>query len=241
VLPKGGASVVKTQSANTSAELKDEVISVPNTPREEKVAMPARVASMIRGFNKKPFHAILVQDLAVTGAANTAYTSVTPLQVSNGNDYTSFTNLFDEVKLNSIDIDYLDSYELTTDTSTGSAKFFAWAYDPVNSGVYGSTAAVCEAEQHRLGAILPGYTQYPPPGLGGIKTCKLPRWHIRIKAGAQTNPSISNEVATGLWHATTDSNAIDGYLKPYVPALGSGNIYHLRMLIRFNVTFRSRT
>jgi len=215
--------------------------SIPVSKDDYKLVTGSSVRVMRASVaGKKPVAITLVHDVNNAGSFNTLYNTVFPLQVGGTTEFSSVQALWDEIKVKSIDVDIFPSTLSTADPG-GGTMLGVIAYDPCNSGTFSSPITASESEQHKVVVLHPSFpaganSYWPGEGAGKDHL----KWHIRVKSGTQTNPTISNEVATGLWHATTDANAIDGYLKPAFEAFTATRI-GFRLFVRYNCLVRQRT
>jgi len=182
----------------------------------------------------------LAWTVGLTAAANTAVTQVAPIDPSLSSEWSSFQQLFDEVKVTG----GVMHYHLQTAGGAPTDIDFAVAYDPLNSGVYTSVVGVLVADQCQLKRMNNNQTTTV---VGPITTTESGFWHFPFKCpnGASkiaSNAAVDVEVCTGEWADTTNSVSPKfGYIKPYVAAAGSSIVVNISCYIVVDVMFRSRS
>jgi len=226
-------------------------VDVPMTPgKQEDKQIPVTLSQAvlqrgsggIRGGKLREISGRVLQTTAVTSSANTAQAGVVKLTPQSATEFASYLSLYDEAKVSSIDVWYnVSANGGTIPTSTD----WGLAFDPINNGAYTSAPGVLLASQHQFGKMTAGIG-------ASTAACPLPvnekgvfHWHIAVPKGATalTNATDGPLFVGGQWFETGDSDttAIVGYVKTYIPAMGSGIMSTVDLHIVYNCRFRSRT
>jgi len=239
---KVGKADEKRKSLDDSGQTDDKDVVLVNGPS-------VRMAQAIKG-RLKSLRTRLVEHWTATGTANTAYSTVKALKPGGSNDWTSMSALFDEAKCHGVELHWM-----VTVSAGGNVVTPTWesivSFDPTNSTALGSVEQGLEYDQHdgpvmcvpnitRNGADVGANTG----GNWAYATTTTKRGFFmkryKVPAGVALNPAGSAEVVGGAWFATSDTNAICGYLKPYFEAPGANMTASLYAYIVYDVTLRSR-
>jgi len=194
------------------------------------------------GGRLKPIEGRVLLSSTATSAAATALASVIKLTPQSATEFSAYLSLYDECKVTAIDVLYsvaANGGPLSQNIECGIA------YDPINNGAYTSAPGVLLASQHKFvkGAVGDSNTNMQIPKVfnadGHFK------FHIEVAKGATalTNATDGPLFVGGQWFETGDSDttAIVGYLKIYIPAQGTGVTTIFDYHIIYHCMFRSRT
>lgn len=201
----------------------------------------------------RPVKTQLVQEFSFTsGSSNTVFNTVFPADLALAGDISSWLNLFDEMRMESLEALLLP---LTTSASVGSslnAGIWPWtvAFDPDTVGAVSSNSANVKASKH-LGPLPSGFpngTQFTPSGTCAVLQAVTMQGHLRLPSGPLMKavlPGSSGGVLApnpvqGAWVPTTTASAVGGYYKFYVPPLGPSIMFGVYVWIIMNVEFRMR-
>jgi len=176
------------------------------------------------------------------GATATAYNTVINIEPDNTDEWSSFSALYDEVKVDEVKMQFamMRSAGAAGDTLMSLGGF---AYDPLDSGVYGSIQALAAASQHLL-FVLPQcpataiYMTPTPTSRDGFY-----HWKMKMPAGSQMEVSgaADTNVVTGQWSSTNQSNQRYGFIKPYWESGATGVSWTCSYVLFYKLSFRSRT
>jgi hypothetical protein len=183
-------------------------------------------------WNYTPFRADLVERLSPAGVTATFFAPVKPLLPNNSTNVTEaaqFATLFDEQRCIGVTVHNRCAANLQVIQG-------AWAlvFDVANSGAYTSVAGTLVTGQ-RMGPVSLnfGYGTVPETNTG---------YHIRrFHTLNSLPPTTANpELVGGSWFASTDSNAVVGYLKYAADAI-SGGAVQFDTFIVYHMEYRERT
>jgi hypothetical protein len=183
----------------------------------------------------------IVVKSSLSSGAGAAFSTVITLNPMATAEQSSLQVLFDEYKVHGIEHHWR---VLSTAANPSGNPGGAVAYDPVNSGAYTAVAGVLEASQHSgpMGV-------YSGIGVGAGSGMSYPvaenksgfwSWKIKVPPPMAVNPGSSTEIIGAQWVSTTDTNAVVGYLKPYLEN-GGTTVLVLESYIIYDITLRSRT
>ncbi len=172
---------------------------------------------------------------SVSSSANTAYTTVLGLTPTGSSEWSSFSGIWDEFKVEGVHQKYAVS-------ATGVAGALApalavFAYDPGNTTALGSVADGCVFRQHALTLATGASAGNSPAGLGANPS-GLFDFRIKPPGGTLLDSATATNVV-GSWSLTSSTDTC-GYLKPYIQALGSGVSAVVAGILYFDVRFRTR-
>jgi len=235
-------------------------VSAPDAKGDVKVAVASPSAGLLGDreyartmLGMKPIRAQLVQEFSFSaGSANTVYSNVFPADLALAGDISSWINLFDEMRMTSIEGLFLP---LLTSTSAGaSVNIGIWpftiGFDPDESPAVTSNSANIKSTKH-LGPIPTAFsngTQASPSGTIAIIQSMTERGHLRLSSGPLMKsvlpPSsggvLSPNPVQGAWVPTTTASAVGGYWKFYVPPLGASIAFGTYAWFIFDCEFRMR-
>ncbi len=229
------ASEVKSTSSGTNSDVK--LLTVPKLSS----LLQARSMSSHLKVGSKPIRVRLVSNFTLTSAAATALTQVQALTPYGASDFSSFAALYDLYRTTAITV----YWQCNASGNINGNVTYAIAFDPSNIGAYSSTADVMTAEQHVGPALLQGT---------GLNASSLPttvserhpgyfKFPVKIKTqkvGIRNDSTASNAVG-GSWVGTSDTTAVVGWLKPYVPSAGGALTTSLQCYVAYDVEFMART
>ncbi len=178
----------------------------------------------------------LVSSGSTTGSANTAFFPVIAIVPSGFTDFAGFAALYDEYRIRRA-ILHFNVGPSAPPTTVGSA--IAVAFDPVNSGAYVSISDAITA-QHSKGPcqintanavpLARNETGYWTLGSGKLVPTVLPN-----------GSSVLGLSVGGAWIGTADTQAVVGYWKGAINALGASVSATLAYTIVLEAEFRMRT
>jgi len=172
-----------------------------------------------------------------TAGANLAVaTAVGPASVS---EWTALQALYDEVIIHGGEIRFFTSF----DTGNGVPAMGVISFDPLNSGVYASVAAQCDASQHLL-------FRMDTTASTNTNTTSVPvshathglwsfRWKIPTLKSARA--TSAGTVVSGEWSATTDSSSTYGFLKTFIENNAGGAKVYATGIVYLDMSLRSRS
>jgi len=166
-----------------------------------------------------------------TSTANTANTTVIPVEPANSSEFSALSGLFAECKVHGGRLHY------TVSASAGNvAQFSVFAFDPMNSTALSGVANGVEYSQFDLRGLNPDTALASPTPVAqkGYYT-----FHFKVLKGSARSSSAAT-VFQSEWSATTDASDTYGFLKPYVPALGAGVTTTIVYVLELDISFRSR-
>jgi len=242
--------------AASAAEAKASFVSVstPDSKGEVKVSV-ARGISSDREYARtmlgtRPIKAQLVQEFAVNNnTVNTAYQLVLPADVTLAGDIASWLNLFDEMRMMSLELLAMPFVFSQSATTPIPMVPMTIAFDPDQSTAVSSNQANIKATKH-LGPMFTGvpngvtastnqnaatYLQVSEKGHLSLKSGPLPHSVLPISSGGVLAPNP----VQGAWVPTNTASAVGGYFKYYAPAVSSISWSSYNFII-FDVEFRMR-
>jgi len=170
-----------------------------------------------------------------TSGVNAGNNAVVPVQPGSTTEIGSWAALYDEFNC--------DAAEFHFNIATpGNTVLYGIAYDPVNSGTFGSVAALANTSNMKLGSIpyMPsvGTMAVTATDRMGLQTLK-----VRVpKMGSARDSSSSTVFGGSDWAATgTYGNDVWGFFKPYCEAAGAGFTTTIFGIVRMRCNFRMRT
>ncbi len=190
----------------------------------------------MKGKKQQVIKTTVCQQLVVASSANTALTTVTSLTPIGQQDWSSFAAVFDLARVERV------KFHVSMNTSgsalSGSATW-GLAFDPANSGVYSSVADVMTAA-FKLAPLAIFNATATFPDFTSSKTGFL-TFNGKLEQQKVTNDGGATALVGGGWFGTSDTTSIIGYLKPYVPSLGTGVVSNLVVYIEYFCEFKWRT
>jgi len=201
----------------------------------------------------KPIKARLIQEISFSGgSANTVFNSVFPADIALAGDISSWVNLFDEMRMDSLEFLCIP---LITSTSAGASVnlgIWPWTvgFDPTEVAAVSSNAANLKATKC-LGPLQTGFpngNQISPSGTMAILQDVTERGHLSLKSGplmrsvlpGDSGGVLSPNPVQGAWVPTTTASAVGGYYKFYVPPLGASVAFGAYVWFIINCEFRMR-
>jgi hypothetical protein len=198
----------------------------------------------------KTVKAVLVLDLgAVTGSANTALTTVIPCDLTGCGDYSSWLQLFDEVRVNSVKLVATIGGTATATAALSTLVHGTISFDPCDATAVSGVTQNLKATHH-VGPFLIGNVTGTTIGtnqfcstlattsqkgyveLGPIKLVpQLPK----NSAGTMGPSPVGSD-----WVPTTDAAIVAAYFKFYCEAPGASLAWRHRSYVFFDVEFLMR-
>jgi len=184
---------------------------------------------------------------AASSSSNAAYNTVIPLDPNSSAEFSSLSGLFDLCLCSGADI-HTAVYILSGVT----ANTLTWgaAYDPLSSGVYTSVVALLPAAYRvgpiRIGSMGASGASFAISAVQDMTTTKtgFHTWKVHIPEEPTMSIQSSSSgtgICTGEWVDTSFGTMINGYIKPYVPAAGSGNVTQIEQFIGLHMRFKMRS
>jgi hypothetical protein len=176
----------------------------------------------------------LWQKIAQT-QATTPLLTASALQPGSATGYSEFAVLYDTARCLG-----LEFWTLATSGTPNSIDCFGVAFDPGVSGNLSSVVGACEQKYH-FGPSRISSTVDAAVAVGvsnAVSPTGLHHW-----SGKTVKLFLSNstsDVVGGNWFPSTNTNAVIGYLKPYLEnAAGSGTLYHTTY-VAYDMEFKYR-
>ncbi len=179
---------------------------------------------------------VLVSNSQLASSANTALTTVTSLTPNTAQDFSSFAAVFDLVRVTKVDFHVRLA---TSGTALNGTASWGVAFDPANAGTYSSVSDVMTAA-FKIAPIVILNTTPTAPDFSMTKTGFL-EFHGKLESQRVTNDGGATAVVGGGWFGTSDTTAVIGYVKPYVPSLGTGVVSNLEFYTTYHAEFKWRT
>jgi hypothetical protein len=218
------------------------------------VDMVATVKGIARtAFGNRPIRTKLVQAIATaTVAANTAMAVSIPADMALTGNFSSFVNLFDEVRCHDVKCQALVGMgSNNTTVALGINILFAMQYDPIDATAPGSILATLTASRHTQ-----AYTQYANTGFSfatgnycaSIPAVKKDSW-LHLSSGklvvdqlpVNSGGVISPSPIGGNWCGTTSAALVVGWFKLYGEDPQTNDLsWMYRVYNTFDVEFRFR-
>jgi hypothetical protein len=203
--------------------------------------------AMRAGVKGRVITAKLFVKQVIAPGANTALASSYALTPSAAAEFSSFANLFDEIKVDKIDIRYASALSLGGSYSASNGFMLAIGYDSTYDTTPSSAAEVLESQQSML-VIVGGSNGITNNTLPSASTATgLHLFPIKIPKGPVANASAVTG-GTGLianfpgqWMRIGDTSDSVGYRRVYSPAQGASNLLTYEEMITFHCSFRERT
>jgi len=225
VPPSGAAALGSDQKDSQSDEWN--VVG-----REQKGQAPVMaLAGSLGGLKIGRVRTRIAYPISATSAANTALTTVFPVEPALSGEFNSFAAVFSECKVHGGEVHYA-----VAASGTVSQVFEVLSYDPMSSTALSSVAAGCEFSQMDLRAFGAAATSVGPAPVTarGLYTFKF-----RCLKGSGRVSATATQFQ-GEWSATTDAADTYGFLKPFVGPLGGAITSTLTGIVILDVSFRSR-
>jgi len=223
------------------------VCTVPLKPGA--TGMASRTVSVRGRGAERVVKATICRDLGTaSSSANTAFNTVYVLTPGSATEFASFAALFDEARCMGITVHIFVGCS-TGASGAGPANVWAVAFDPANTNQY-SAIEVLLAAQQRTPIILAcdGTGSPGPVGTAILPTSRNGGVVLKIKVPSLNVENLGSSapidlVGNGWWAMTsgTPANAVVGYLKPLIEAIGTSGVTTIRMIAEYHMEFRSRT
>lgn len=189
------------------------------------------------GGRMRPMRTKLCVRLFAGSAANTALTTVTALTPTSSSEWSSFSGLYDEYKVHGVDVKSIVS---CTNTATITQPEFAvMAYDPAGTAALAATVDGCVYRQHLLCPATGNTNSTWASSDVSSSASGLHNFNVVVPQGGFVADSAVPTNVVGGWSVTSSTDSC-GYLKYYIPALGSGVSSLVSAILFFDVTFRTR-
>jgi len=200
------------------------------------IAIKHKLSAGFRGASRmNPYKTIVRESSIVTGAANTAYTTIKNLTPLGLGDAVSFSLVFDECRVTHVTIEMFVSGWDTAGNATAAAITFAiggYAYDPVNTGAYANASDLLDASYH-LGPVIIGNLTAQP--------LLSKRQKVRIPIPPVIDTVYSTALLGSNWVAASDTAIIVGYFKPYFQACGANRTVSVQLICSYEIEYAFRT
>lgn len=171
----------------------------------------------------------------VSSAANTAYTTVFPIQPSSASEYATLAALFDECRFEGFQLKYLTN--VATAGSGGACGILS--YNPTNITALTTLVNGAESSQHKLICFgSRGVINALEAELIGAN--KYETWNVKVPSGSPVRVTATTTNVIGEWMATSDASNTCGYVKPYFDAGQTGCILSVTGVLYLHMRFRSR-
>jgi len=239
---KPGVLIQSNDEKEKKSDKKDQVLPMvrPVAALRNRMKAGAKGGKKIGKLN--PITTWCILRGTANGATATAYNTVINIEPDNTDEWSSFSALYDEVKVDEVKMQFavMRSAGAAGDTLMSLGGF---AYDPLDSGVYGSIQALAAASQHFL-FVLPQtpstaiYMTPTPTSRDGYY-----HWKMKMPPGGQLESSgaVDSNVVTGFWSSTNQSNQRYGFIKPYWESGATGVSWTCSYVLFYKLSFRSRT
>jgi len=188
----------------------------------------------------------MVQDFGTyTSSANSAFSSVAQLKPASNAEWSEAAGLFSEARC--VGIDFLIAAGLThiSTDSVSPSPTAGFVFDPANSASLGAVAETLIFDHHLAPVMLlsSGLNSTSSSSTQSTSRGGWLKFSAKLSPGPTLNPDTSTEVVGGGWFATSATNAIIGYLKPYLEAVGAGGNAESwwRPIVVFHMEFRNRS
>ncbi len=197
----------------------------------------------IRGGKLKELRTKIAYLFNNTGAANTAFTTVIPVQPSASTSWSQFAAVYEEVIVHGGKVMFDTTVTGSGATPTGSQMLFAVAYNPLVSTAGTSVAALCEFSQSKLYCIDTNTQTSVTNGYGGCVPCTtngLFSFEFKVPKGKTARSASASSTFSGEWSNTNDGSDVYGWITPYMASAGVNNSTTMYGVIVMDVSFRSR-
>lgn len=227
-----------------STFMKDEK-SVGDPLRDMKL-LKARMATRMRGQKGRGYvgrASLYLPVLTATSAANTNLAGNSDIAPANSAEYTNYSSLYDEIRVDAIHVKYMGGVLTAAATiTTGGAVYpLAFGYDSTYNTTPVSLEDVLESSHSDLTALSTGV------GFTGLSVTPTKFHVINVKLNHEP---VANSIAgtgtvrpnwPGQWMAMSDALDTVGSLRYFIPAGGASCVTSIRMHVRLDCSFRERT
>jgi hypothetical protein len=246
--------VVRVKSATAAADDKavgsvgkgtgsacEAVVAVPRTLPPDLHAMLAKgMRGGVRGAATRPIAIRMANFTQFASTGGSAQAPVFYLDPSVGNQWSSFSGVFDEYRLRSAKVTWYVAYGAPGSAAVDS--FVILVFDLTNASVLtGLAQAASFAEKQILN--VGNFTSPSSETANGnmVFHPKLPSG-VLVSQSSGTTPHITPLTASkDVWYPCTDTLYPSyGYLKWYVPSFGGTIITIVNLIVEFDVEFRFR-
>lgn len=179
----------------------------------------------------------------ITGTAATTITTVVSVSAGDMTEFSSFSALFDEVKVLGGELVFLINTKTLQTGGTNAPTLAGVCYDPLNNSALAAVEVLGTHQQHLL--VRPPQMINDASDAG--RSVPIPHTpsgfhHFKFKCpnGTQRTAAATDSV-TGQWADTVATTADWGYLKFFVEAPGTAGQYEIRYLLRLKCAFRCRS
>lgn len=170
-----------------------------------------------------------------TTTVATTYTTVIPIVPSDSTEYSAIAALYDEIRVDSIDMILVLGPEVSYTTFI--PALWGIAFDPLSSAALSSTTNIVQHSQHLLWGMGVNSQVTTPTA---VAQNGLLHATFRVPPG-EARSTASAAIFGHVFSSTSDTGDIYGYLKPYWKSLGATGTHGFEMIVTLNVTVRSRT
>ncbi len=214
----------------------------------KKVDVPLTINKMLmgrggRGVRLKTLRTKIAYLFSNTGAVNTAFTTVVPVQPSATTSWSQFAAVYEEVIVHGGVVKFNVSVTGTGTDPLGSNQLFAISYNPLNSSAATSIAASCEFSQSQLFGVDNITTNTVANGVFGCLPARpngLFEFKFTVPKGKTARSASASSTFSGEWSNTNDGSDVYGWVCPYASAPGANNTWSMYGVIIMDVSFRSR-
>jgi hypothetical protein len=249
------AVVVDISSGAAKAKSDTQADGTPSPDKEKDLvkaasAVPAirrmRAMGLFRAVGKAgskggEVKTILNLNSSFTTTAATNYSTVINVVPGSCIEYGQFQALFDEVIVDSGHIDFAVTNNVAFTTLNGLIRS-CWCFDPADSTALTSLSAGLQHSQSfqfttpvGTGAAWQQVATHPEP----VNRNGYFRFSWKTPKGVARSVALTTLFGHE-WDSTIDSNAVYGYLKPWIPTAGATGTWILDYSIHLNVRFRCR-
>lgn len=229
-------------------DLRSPPVHVDKTPSEkekvEKIAAARLVRASTARVSTRPgargkmneIRSILNFTGSFATTAATDYANNLNINPSLSTEYTSFSNIWDEMIVDSGKLEWTCQATTTFTTNNGAARAVV-CFDPLDATVLGSLSNGLQHSQHKQFVTSTAiYQTFPlPENKDGYWTF---RWKTPKGVARTTNSSV---VFGHEWCSTSDTTDVYGYLKWFIPTGGATGVWTVHYTWTLNCRFRCRT
>lgn len=176
----------------------------------------------------------------VTSGVNSAIAGFFGVIPSQSAEWASLITLYDEVRVDSVDVMHTAGVTVTPTVSVGAGVIpYAIGYDPTYNTTPGSLEDVQESEYSQL-KLAPASSGFDKPAAVPtgfhVLHVKIPHTGAVMNEDMKTKPNFP-----GSWMSCLDTADAVGYLRYYVPTLGAAGQSSIRIHYVAHCEFRIRT
>ncbi len=199
---------------------------------DEKTAL---IRGMGRGRSAQPISIVLYADKGIATSFNTVYDTVYSLSPYDSSEFTSVSNLYDEVIVDRFVFHVAASF---TGTVGGASYNMGLAYDPIHNAKAGSLLNVWQHQQRLT------WCSCVSTASGQTETM-TPRGYMKWKVSVKQKSARSTDSVQIFGHDWSSTSAtlgpVYGYVKPYIPIVGNVGAVSLATIVEMHCRFRCRT